>query len=99
MHSSQTGWPSPTGSHSVIWRRAQRSAGRQLPQTTQSCSTSIGMVAVCSPKVTNPRPKDGLSMKMSRSMSDWAPSYARHVANADSAAAGSSLMQYETAAT
>ena len=42
MHSSHTGWSSPTGSHSVIWRRAQRSAGGQRPHTTQS-SSGIGM--------------------------------------------------------
>ena len=42
MHSSHTGSSSPTGSHSVIWRRAQRSAGGQRPHTTQS-SSGIGM--------------------------------------------------------
>ena len=42
MHSSHTGWSSPTGCHSVIWRRAQRSAGCQLLHTTQS-SSGIGM--------------------------------------------------------
>jgi hypothetical protein len=44
MHSSQTGWSSPTGSHSMTWRRAQRSAGGHLPHTTQS-SSGIGMAA------------------------------------------------------
>ena len=42
MHSSHTGWSSPTGSHSVIRRRAQRSAGRQPLHPTQSFS-GIGM--------------------------------------------------------
>jgi len=42
MHSSHTGWSSPTGSHSVTWRRAQRSARGQLLHTTQS-SSGIGM--------------------------------------------------------
>jgi hypothetical protein len=70
--------------HSVIWRRAQRSAGRQLLHTTQSFS-GIGMAAACSPKSTNQRPKDGPSVKVSRSMSEWAPTYAPHVANADAA--------------
>jgi hypothetical protein len=42
MHSSHTGWSSPTGSHSVTRRRAQRSAGRQPLHTTQSFS-GIGM--------------------------------------------------------
>ena len=69
MHSSHTGWSSPTGSHSVIRRRAQRSAGRQPLHTTQSFS-GIGMAAACSPKVAHRRPKHGLSMKGTRSMLD-----------------------------
>ena len=52
MHSSHTGWSSPTGCHSVIMRRAQRSAAGHLLHTTQS-SSGIGMTAACSPKVAN----------------------------------------------
>ena len=72
MHSSHTGWSSPTGSHSVIRRRAQRSAGRQPLHTTQSFSR-IGMAAECSPKVAHKGPKEGLSMKGARSMLDCRP--------------------------
>ena len=76
MHSSHTGWSSPTGSHSVIRRRAQRSAGRQLLHTTQSFS-GIGMTVACSPKVAHKRPKEGLSMKGVRSMLDPRPTLNR----------------------
>ena len=72
MHSSHTGWSSPTGSHSVIRRRAQRSAGRQPLHTTHS-SSGVGMTAACSPKVAHRRPKQGLSMKGARSMLDLQP--------------------------
>jgi hypothetical protein len=62
MHSSHTGWSSSAGSHSVIWRRAQRWAGGQLSHTAQS-SSGTGMAAACSQKVANRRPEEGLSMK------------------------------------
>ena len=77
MHSSHTGWSSPTGSHSVIRRRAQRSAGRQLLHTTQSFS-GIGMTVACSPKVAHKRPKEGLSMKGLWSIFDCGSTYAPH---------------------
>src|SRR6516165_7750265 len=57
MHSSHTGWSSPTGNHSVIRRRAQRSAGRQPLHTTKSFS-GIGMAAACWPKVAHKGPVD-----------------------------------------
>ena len=52
MHSSHMGWSSPTGCHSVIMRRAQRSAAGHLLHTTQS-SSGIGMAGACSSKVAN----------------------------------------------
>jgi hypothetical protein len=78
MHSSHTGWSSPTGSHSMIRRCAQRSAGRQPLHTTQSFS-GIGMTAACSPKVAHERPKEGLWMKGVRSMLDRRPTLNRRL--------------------
>ena len=80
MHSSHTGWSSPTGCHSVTWRRAQRSAGGKLLHTTQS-SSGIGMAAACSPKVANRCRKEGLSVKGVWSIFDCGPTYAPHLAS------------------
>jgi hypothetical protein len=72
-HSSQTGWSSLTGSHSVTWRRAERSAEGQHLHTTQS-SSGIAIAAACLPKVANAGPKEGLVMKGLWSISACGPS-------------------------